>query len=77
MGDHSYVVNDSNIICTEIGKHYAIAAMTRVIPGNHPIWRATQFHFTYRSTMYSDGIVDEEEFFNRRRKDKLKIGHDA
>ena len=77
MGDYSYVVNDSNIIYTEIGKHCSIAAMTRINPGNHPIWRATQCHFTYRSTMYFDGVDDEEEFFNWRRAHKVKIGHDA
>ena len=70
MGDYSYVVNDSNIIYTEIGKLCSIAAMTRINPGNHPIWRATQCHFTYRSTMYTDGVDDEEEFFNRRGKNK-------
>jgi NDP-sugar pyrophosphorylase family protein len=32
MGDYSYVVNDSNIIYTTIGKFCSIAAMTRINP---------------------------------------------
>ncbi len=77
MGDYSYVVNDSNIIYSEIGKHCSIAAMTRINPGNHPIWRATQCHFTYRASMYFDDAEDEEEFFNWRRAHKVTIGNDA
>lgn len=77
MGDYSYVVNDSNIIYSEIGKHCSIAAMTRINPGNHPIWRATQCHFTYRASKYFDDAEDEEEFFNWRRAHKVTIGHDA
>ena len=34
LGDYSYVVNDSNIIYTTIGKFCSIAAHTRINPGN-------------------------------------------
>jgi phosphonate metabolism protein (transferase hexapeptide repeat family) len=77
LGDYSYVVNDSNVIYTEIGKHVSIAALTRINPGNHPTWRATQCHFTYRAAQYFPGEKDEEEFFNWRRAHKVTIGHDA
>lgn len=77
LGDYSYVVNDSNIIYTEIGKPASIAAMTRINPGNHPTWRATQCHFTYRAAKYFLGEEDEEAFFNWRRAHKVTIGHDA
>ena len=50
LGDYSYVVNDSNIIYTTIGKFCSIAAHTRINPGNHPMQRASQAHFTYRAS---------------------------
>ncbi|MCG8348228.1 MAG: acetyltransferase, partial [Chloroflexales bacterium] len=68
---------DSNIIYSEIGKHVSIAAMTRINPGNHPTWRATQSHFTYRAAQYFPGEADEEEFFAWRRAHKVNIGHDV
>ncbi len=46
LADYSYVVNDSNIVYTTIGKFCSIAAMTRINPGNHPMQRASQSHFT-------------------------------
>ena len=58
MGDYSYVVNDSQITYTTIGKFCSIAAMTRINPGNHPMQRATQAHFTYRSSAYFPGEPD-------------------
>ncbi len=53
-GDYSYVVNDSNVIYTTIGKFCSIAAHTRINPGNHPMHRASQSHFTYRAAAYFD-----------------------
>src|SRR5205823_12920951 len=46
MADYSYVVNDAQITYTTIGKFCSIAAMTRINPGNHPMHRASQAHFT-------------------------------
>ncbi len=67
LGDYSYVVNDSDIAYTTIGKFCSIAAMTRINPGNHPMHRASQAHFTYRASAYFPGERDEEEFFAWRR----------
>jgi len=40
MGDYSYVVNDSQMSCTTIGKFCSIAAMTRIaLPGGTGITR--------------------------------------
>ncbi len=50
--DYSYVVNDAQITYTTIGKFCSIAAMTRINPGNHPMHRASQAHFTYRASSY-------------------------
>jgi phosphonate metabolism protein (transferase hexapeptide repeat family) len=77
MDDYSYVVNDSQITYTEIGKFCSIAAMTRINPGNHPMERATQAHFTYRASAYFPGEPDEAEFFDWRRSHRVHIGHDV
>lgn len=77
LGDYSYVVNDSNIIYTTIGKFCSIAAMTRINPGNHPMHRVSQSHFTYRSSAYFEGEEDDNEFFEWRREHAVNIGHDV
>jgi phosphonate metabolism protein (transferase hexapeptide repeat family) len=77
IGDYSYVVNDSQITYTTIGKFCSIAAMTRINPGNHPMHRATQAHFTYRASAYFEGEADDESFFNWRRAHHVHIGHDV
>jgi phosphonate metabolism protein (transferase hexapeptide repeat family) len=77
MGAYSYVVNDSEIAYTAIGKFCSIAAMTRINPGNHPMERASQSHFTYRASAYFEGERDEDEFFATRRARPVTIGHDA
>lgn len=77
MGDYSYVVNDAQITYTSIGKFCSIAAMTRINPGNHPMHRATQAHFTYRASAYFSGESDEAEFFAWRKEHHVNIGHDV
>ena len=77
MDDYSYVVNDAQITYTSIGKFCSIAAMTRINPGNHPMHRATQAHFTYRASAYFPGESDDAEFFEWRRAHHIHIGHDV
>jgi phosphonate metabolism protein (transferase hexapeptide repeat family) len=77
MGDYSYVVNDAQITYTTIGKFCSIAAMTRINPGNHPMHRATQAHFTSLSSACFEGESDDTEFFDWRRKHHVHIGHDV
>jgi phosphonate metabolism protein (transferase hexapeptide repeat family) len=77
LGDYSYVVNDSDIAYTTVGKFCSIAAMTRINPGNHPMQRASQSHFTYRASAYFAGEADEDEFFAWRRSHRVTIGHDV
>jgi phosphonate metabolism protein (transferase hexapeptide repeat family) len=77
LGDYSYVVNDSDIAYAKIGKFTSIAAMTRINPGNHPMDRASQSHFSYRASAYFGGERDEEEFFAWRRAHSVAIGHDV
>jgi hypothetical protein len=77
LADYSYVVNDSDIAYAQIGKFCSIAAMTRINPGNHPMWRASQSHFTYRASRYFAGEADEPEIFAWRRAHRVVIGHDV
>jgi hypothetical protein len=77
MDDYSYVVNDAQITYTAIGKFCSIAAMTRINPGNHPMQRTSQAHFTYRASAYFAEESDEAEFFEWRRGHRVHIGHDV
>jgi hypothetical protein len=77
MDDYSYVASDSDIVFTHIGKFCSIAAHVRINPGNHPMERASQSHFTYRAARYFEGESDETSFFDRRRAASVHIGHDV
>jgi len=77
LGDYSYVVNDADIAYSRIGKFVSIAAMTRINPGNHPMHRASQAHFTYRASAYFEDAQDEPDFFDWRRSQGVTIGHDV
>ncbi|TCT05616.1 chloramphenicol acetyltransferase [Aquabacter spiritensis] len=77
MGDYSYVARDAEIAYSGIGKFCSIAAATRINPGNHPMWRASQSHFTYRAAAYFEDAEDEDDFFAWRRAHRVEIGHDV
>lgn len=77
MGDYSYISEDGDVIYSTIGKFCSIAAAVRINPGNHPHWRASQSHFTYRASFYFDGEEDEAAFFDWRRDHHVTIGHDV
>jgi phosphonate metabolism protein (transferase hexapeptide repeat family) len=77
LGDYSYIVNDGDMAHTTVGKFCSIAAMTRINPGNHPMWRASQAHFTYRASAYFEGEADEESFFDWRRSHRVILGNDV
>jgi phosphonate metabolism protein (transferase hexapeptide repeat family) len=77
MGDYSYVVNDSDIIYATIGKFCSIAAHVRINPGNHPMWRASQAHFSYRASRYWLDATDDGDFFAWRRAHPVVLGHDV
>jgi phosphonate metabolism protein (transferase hexapeptide repeat family) len=77
MGAYSYIVTDSSATYSSIGKFCSIARDVRINPGNHPMWRAAQHHFTYRSVSYDMGTEDDLAFFEWRRDDHCTIGHDV
>ena len=77
LGDYSYLVQDCGVWAARIGKFSNIAAACRINATNHPTWRATLHHFTYRASDYWDDAAVEEEFFDWRRSNGVSIGHDT
>ncbi|RUM21634.1 acetyltransferase [Rhizobium phaseoli] len=77
FGDYSYIMQDGSVWCATIGKFVNIAAAVRINATNHPTWRATLHHFTYRAADYwPDGDM-EEDFFAWRRANRVTIGNDV
>lgn len=77
MGDYSYIMQDGAVWCATIGKFANIAAAVRINATNHPTWRATLHHFTYRAADYFDGAENDHDFFSWRRENRVTIGHDV
>ncbi|MBC7921478.1 MAG: acetyltransferase [Ferruginibacter sp.] len=77
FGDYSYTAGNVSIAYAEIGKFCSIANGVRINPGNHPQWRVTQHHATYRRIRYGFDEVDDQEFFQWRRDHRCVIGHDV
>jgi len=76
VDDYSYILDNGDVIYSRIGKFCSIAPMVRINPGHHPMHRATQHHFTYRSRQFGMGSDDPEVFSSRRSK-PVVIGHDV
>ena len=77
FGDYSYTAGQVSIAYSEVGKFVSIANSTRINPGNHPHWRVTQHHCTYRRIQYGFDTVEDESFFQWRRDHACHIGHDV
>jgi phosphonate metabolism protein (transferase hexapeptide repeat family) len=77
IGDYTYIGNKSSVVWTTIGKFCAIADNVRINPGNHPTWRPTQHHSTYRRKRYDLDSVDDTSFFEWRKSHWCSIGHDS
>jgi phosphonate metabolism protein (transferase hexapeptide repeat family) len=77
IDDYSYVMEYGMIWCTDIGKFANIAANVRINATNHPLWRPTLHHFTYRSGDYWPDAGTDEDFFGWRRDHAITIGHDV
>ncbi|MGH6861447.1 MAG: DapH/DapD/GlmU-related protein [Phyllobacterium sp.] len=77
LGDYSYIMQDGAVWCARIGKFANIAASVRINATNHPTWRPTLHHFTYRSAEYWDDAGADEAFFDWRRSNPVTIGHDV
>lgn len=77
LGDYSYIMNDCEVAHTRIGKFVSIASHVRINPGNHPLWRPSLHHFSYRSASYGFDAEDDADFFQWRRDHGVSIGHDV
>ncbi|TVR72799.1 MAG: acetyltransferase [Sphaerobacteraceae bacterium] len=77
IGDYSYLVTGCTAIYSTIGKFCSIASGTHINPGNHPTWRVTQNHMTYRRVSYRFAETDDAEIFAWRRANAVTIGHDV
>lgn len=77
LGDYSYIMQFCMVWCATIGKFSNIAAAVRINATNHPTWRATLHHFTYRAADYWEDAEPEEDFFAWRRQNAVTIGHDT
>jgi phosphonate metabolism protein (transferase hexapeptide repeat family) len=77
IGAYSYAVNDGEIVYATIGKFVSIGPLVGINPANHPLHRAAQAHFTYRSWQYFDDAEDEADLLDGRRQARVTIGHDV
>lgn len=74
--DYSYTAGDVQILYSDVGKFCSIASHVRLNPPNHPMWRVTQSHVTYRRQQYGLG-ADDQAIFQWRRDQRVTIGHDV
>ena len=77
LGDYSYMMQDTQTWAARIGKFVNIASYTRINAPNHPVWRATPHHFTYRANDYWPDAAREESLFDWRRENLVVVGHDV
>jgi phosphonate metabolism protein (transferase hexapeptide repeat family) len=77
--DYAYLVKNADIFNAEVGKFANIAANVRINPVNHPMWRATLHHFTYRSVSHfmAEDDDDNHEVSNWRNSKRVIIGPDV
>lgn len=77
FGAYSYCTRLCDIANTTLGRFVNIAAMVRIGPTDHPMTRASQHHFLYRSGDYWPGETDDAAFFTARAARRCTIGHDV
>jgi len=77
LGDYSYTGQFCFMQNVEVGKFVNVAPMVRVGATSHPMDRPTLHHFTYRRKMYGFDDKDDEEFFDKRKNNKIYIGNDV
>jgi phosphonate metabolism protein (transferase hexapeptide repeat family) len=75
--DYTYLVRDVEIFNAEIGKFGNIASHVRINPTNHPMWRASLHHFTYRSRSHFAGADDDPAVHDWRLAHRVTIGPDV
>lgn len=77
FGAYSYCDRYCDIANTSVGKFANIASFVRIGATDHPMDRASQHHFLYRSASYWADAQDDVEWFAKRRSRRSHIGHDT
>lgn len=77
LGDYSYCERYCDIANSKIGKFSNIASFVRIGPTDHPMDRASQHHFLYRSHDYWPEHDYDEAFFAYREARTAFIGNDT
>jgi len=75
--DYAYLVKDVEVFNADVGKFANIASHVRINPTNHPMWRATLHHFTYRSKSHFMADDDDPEVSEWRNQKRVVIGPDV
>lgn len=77
LHDYAYTSRSCDIYNADVGKFCNIAAFVRINPTNHPIWRASLHHFTYRSRSHHLGAEDDREILDWRAEHRVVIEPDV
>ncbi|MBE1283861.1 MAG: chloramphenicol acetyltransferase [Rhodobacteraceae bacterium] len=77
FGDYSYCDRTCDIANAVIGKFANIASFTRIGATDHPMEKASQHHFLYRSQDYWDDADVDEDWFSHRASRVAYVGHDT
>ncbi len=77
FGDYSYIMEDGQVLFSTVGRFCSIASNVRIHAPNHPTWRVSQHHFTYRSDDYFAGETRDNAIFAWRKENAVTVGHDV
>ncbi|WP_027244549.1 chloramphenicol acetyltransferase [Leisingera daeponensis] len=77
VGNYSYCDRTCDIANAQIGKFANIASFVRIGATDHPMEKASQHHFLYRSASYWEDAKDDADWFARRAGRMARIGHDT
>lgn len=77
LGDYSYCDRFADIANATVGKFSNIASYVRIGATDHPMDKASQHHFHYRSDDYFEDAKRDDDWFAHRRTRRAIIGHDT
>jgi len=77
IGDYSYCDRSCDIANAQVGKFANIASFTRIGATDHPMEKASQHHFLYRSGDYWEDAEADADWFRHRAGRTACIGHDT
>ncbi|KEJ87888.1 chloramphenicol acetyltransferase [Sulfitobacter donghicola] len=77
LDDYSYCDRYADIANASVGKFSNIAAFVRIGATDHPMEKASQHHFHYRSGDYFDDATHDADWFAFRQTRRAVIGHDT